>query len=122
LGLYYLKGWAYDEDRNPISRGRLPACFWINLRNECPRLRTLILRHHDVRHSFRDPWLTEPMIDEINSLSVSNRIAHMQKRQFIRNSRVFMSYVWNGILDAAMQSKLVRFWKTFLVSHRHCIR
>ncbi|KAF8168712.1 hypothetical protein BJ912DRAFT_862685, partial [Pholiota molesta] len=45
LGLYLLKGWTYDEHFYAMSRGRLLAGFWINLRNECPRLRTLILRN-----------------------------------------------------------------------------
>ncbi|KAF8188100.1 hypothetical protein BJ912DRAFT_904177 [Pholiota molesta] len=56
LGLYLLKGWAYDEDSKKVSCGHLLADFWINLRNNCPRLRTLILRN--VGHSFHDPWLT----------------------------------------------------------------
>ncbi|KAF8168713.1 hypothetical protein BJ912DRAFT_199381 [Pholiota molesta] len=66
LGLYLLKEWTYDKDFEIILRGRLLADFWVNLRNECPRLRTLILRN--VGHSFMDPWLTGPVIDEINSL------------------------------------------------------
>ncbi|KAF8187520.1 hypothetical protein BJ912DRAFT_926759 [Pholiota molesta] len=66
LGLYLLKDWIYAKNFKTISHGRLLADFWINLRNECPRLHTLILRN--VGHSFTDPWLTGPVIDEINSL------------------------------------------------------
>jgi hypothetical protein len=77
LGLYLLKEWTYDKDFEIILRGRLLADFWVNLRNECPRLRTLILRN--VGHSFMDPWLTGPVIDEINSLSVSNPLDHTHK-------------------------------------------
>ncbi|KAF8188098.1 hypothetical protein BJ912DRAFT_409941 [Pholiota molesta] len=68
LGLYLLKGWRCDENFNLISRGRLLADFWINLRNECPRLRTLMLRN--IGNTFTEPlWLTGPVIDEINNLS-----------------------------------------------------
>jgi hypothetical protein len=74
FGLYLLKGWANDENFRIVSCGRLLADFWINLRNNCPRLRTLILRN--VGHSFDDPWLTGIVIDEIISLLVSNTIAH----------------------------------------------
>ncbi|KAF8168706.1 hypothetical protein BJ912DRAFT_199299 [Pholiota molesta] len=66
LGLYFLKDWIYDEHFKPISCGRLLAGFWINLRNKCPRLRTLLLRN--VGHSFMAPWLKGPVIDEINNL------------------------------------------------------
>ncbi|KAF8168691.1 hypothetical protein BJ912DRAFT_934239 [Pholiota molesta] len=69
LGLYLLKGWIYDKNFKVLrcGTGRLLAEFWITLRNECPRLRTLILRN--VGHSFMAPWLTGAVIDEINSLS-----------------------------------------------------
>ncbi|KAF8168689.1 hypothetical protein BJ912DRAFT_199020 [Pholiota molesta] len=67
LGLYLLKGWTYDEHFYAMSRGRLLANFWIDLRNECPRLRTLVLRN--VGHGLTEPWLTGPVIDEINNLS-----------------------------------------------------
>jgi hypothetical protein len=79
LGLYLLKEWIYDNSKGgkTILRGRLLADFWTNLRNECPRLRTLILRNFG--HSGEEPWLTGPVIDEINSLSVSNRVAHTHK-------------------------------------------
>jgi hypothetical protein len=97
LGLYLLKGWTYDENIKIISCGRLPADFWINLRINCPRLRTLMLRN--VGHSFHDPWLTGTVIDEINSLSVSNAIAHRQKIQFNWHSRtrILLPCASNGI-------------------------
>ncbi|KAF8168702.1 hypothetical protein BJ912DRAFT_888931 [Pholiota molesta] len=67
LGLYPLKDWTYDKNFEIILQGRLLVDFWIKLRNECPRLHTLILRN--VGQSFMDPWITGPVIDEINSLS-----------------------------------------------------
>jgi hypothetical protein len=73
LGLYLLKDWIYDEHFKPILCGRLLAGFWINLRNKCPRLRTLLLRN--VGHSFMAPWLKGPVIDEISNLPASNCIA-----------------------------------------------
>jgi hypothetical protein len=94
LGLYLLNDWIYDEKGKPIPRGRLLANFWINLRIECPHLRTLILR--DVGHSVDDPWITRPVIDEINSLSVSSCFARTQSTLFIWHSRDFLPYGWNG--------------------------
>ncbi|KAF8168710.1 hypothetical protein BJ912DRAFT_1067632 [Pholiota molesta] len=72
LGLYLLKDWTYDKDFEIILRGRLLSDFWINLRNECPRLRTLILRN--VGQSFMDPWITGPVVDEISSLPAILRL------------------------------------------------
>jgi hypothetical protein len=94
LGLYLLKGWIQDEHFYAMSRGRLLAGFWINLRNECPRLRTLILRN--VGHGLTEPWLTGPVIDEINNLSVSDHIGHRQKMLFTQRFRIFRSCAWNG--------------------------
>jgi hypothetical protein len=94
LGIYLLNDWIYDERFKPILHGRLLADFWINLRIECPRLRTLILRH--VGHSIDAPWITGPVIDEINSLSVSSCFARTQSTLFIRHSRDFLPYAWNG--------------------------
>jgi hypothetical protein len=88
LGLYLLKGWRCDENFNLISRGRLLAGFWINLRNECPRLRTLMLRN--IGNTFTEPlWLTGPVIDEINNLSVSNQVGQTRTRYLADMSESF---------------------------------
>jgi hypothetical protein len=96
LGLYLLEDWIFGARFKIVLRGRLRANFWFNLRTECPRLRTLILRN--IGHSFMEPWLTRAAIDEINSLPASNRISHTQKTLFIRHFRVFRSYAWNGLV------------------------
>jgi hypothetical protein len=46
LGIHLMKGWHCDEgsDEEPIIvPGRLRAEFWGNLRDACPRLRSLVL-------------------------------------------------------------------------------
>jgi hypothetical protein len=90
LGLYLLRGWTYEEI---FARGRLLADFWISLRKECPRLRALLLRN--IGHTFENPWLTGPVIDELNAVSVSNppaHIRHPQKPSLTRHLRICRSY------------------------------
>jgi hypothetical protein len=71
LGIYLAHGWIYDENWEPIQNGRLLSDFWRNLRKECPRLRTLVLRN--VGHTFIDPWQSGDVVDEMNAISVSDR-------------------------------------------------
>jgi hypothetical protein len=73
LGIYLLHGWLYDEKWMPIPNGRLLSDFWRDLRKECPRLRTLVLRN--VGHTFMDRWQSGVVVDEMNSISVSDHTA-----------------------------------------------
>lgn len=81
LGIHLLKGWHCNEDGEPID---LPGClladFWSNLRDGCPRLRTLVLQN--IGRGSDDLWLSGAAIDELNSILVSTSTGPPRKVLF----------------------------------------
>lgn len=65
LGIYLTRHWNADKQ---IAYGRLPTKFWRDLRDQCPQLRTIILRK--VRDTEDHLWLHRTIIDDMSLFAV----------------------------------------------------